>query len=208
MFMTMIADTGAGAETGTRPRIRAAARSLIAERGFEAVSMRDIARRVGVRPSAIYNHFESKQALLADLMVAHMERTLAALDRALPCDAAPRARLAAFARFHVGYHLDEPEDVFVAYMELRSLDAANRAVLGRMRDRYERVLCRILQEGIAADAFAPADPRIEARALIAMMTGVTVWFQEDGRIDRAEVVEHYVKIVLRSVGAAAPGEET
>lgn len=190
--------------TDTRSRIRAAALALIAERGFEAVSMRDIAQSVGVRPSAIYNHFDGKQALLAELMTAHMERTLDALGRAVPVQDTPPRRLAAFARFHVGYHLDEPQDVFVAYMELRSLTPENRAALGRLRDRYERALRRILEEGSASGDFAIADPGLEARALIAMMTGVTVWFRDGGALGRAEVVERYVDIVMRSAGAAVP----
>lgn len=194
--------------TDTRSRIRAAALSLIAARGYEAVSMRHIAAAVGVRPSAIYNHFEGKQALLAELMIAHMERTLAALDRAVPERGDPARRLADFARFHVGYHLDEPQAVFVAYMELRSLTPENRAVLGEMRDSYERRLRSILEEGSAAGAFRVADPGLEARALIAMMTGVTVWFSDEGRLGRAEVVERYVDIALRCAGAAAAREET
>ncbi len=195
------------ATTDTRSRIRAAALTLIASRGYEAVSMRDIAERVGVRPSAIYNHFEGKQAILTDLMTGHMERTLEALHREVPARGDPVDRLAAFVRFHVGYHLDEPQAVFVAYMELRSLSPEGRAAVGEMRDRYERALRKILAEGSATGAFRVADPRLEARALIAMMTGVTVWFSDDGPLGRAEVVERYVDIALRSVGAEAPREE-
>lgn len=193
--------------TDTRSRIRAAALSLIASRGYEAVSMRDIAERVGVRPSAIYNHFDGKQAILTDLMTGHMERTLGALFREVPAGDDPVDRLAAFVRFHVGYHLDEPQAVFVAYMELRSLSPEGRAAVGEMRDRYEHVLQGILREGSARGAFRVADPRLEARALIAMMTGVTVWFSDDGSLSRAEVVERYVDIVLRSAGVNASREE-
>ncbi len=194
--------------TDTRSRIREAALPLIAERGYEAVSMRDIAGRVGVRPSALYNHFDGKQALLAELMLSHMGRTLEQLALAVPPDDSPARRLATFVRFHVGYHLDEPRDVFVAYMELRSLSPENRAALNAMRDRYERTLRGILEEGAASGVFRIGDPRVHGRALIAMMTGVTVWFSDAGPLDRSEVVEEYVAIVMRSVGAAASGEET
>ena len=61
----------------TRDAILDAAKVLIAERSYGAVSMRDIASAVGIRQSAIYNHFPSKQAILGDLMMAHMERLLA-----------------------------------------------------------------------------------------------------------------------------------
>ena len=57
-------DTGAA--------LRTHARRLFARHGYEGVSMRDIAGALGIRQSAIYNHFPSKQHLLLDLMVSHM----------------------------------------------------------------------------------------------------------------------------------------
>ncbi len=51
-------------ELTTRERILDVAIDSIARRGFEAVSVRDIAREVGIRESSIYNHFKSKDDIL------------------------------------------------------------------------------------------------------------------------------------------------
>src|SRR5579863_8790628 len=48
--------------------VRAASR-LFAERGFRAVSMEDLAAEAGVSGPAVYRHFASKEALLADLLI-------------------------------------------------------------------------------------------------------------------------------------------
>ena len=53
----------------TAARIRACALELIASQGFEAMSMRSLAAAVGVQSAALYHHFTTKQALLADLMM-------------------------------------------------------------------------------------------------------------------------------------------
>ncbi|MDR2443991.1 MAG: TetR/AcrR family transcriptional regulator [Deltaproteobacteria bacterium] len=45
---------------------------LFAKRGFDAVSIRDIASQIGVKPSSLYNHFASKEALF-DAVVKHAE---------------------------------------------------------------------------------------------------------------------------------------
>jgi len=52
---------------GTRERILDAARELFAERGVEAVTMREIARRIDYTATAIYHHFADKNALLQEL---------------------------------------------------------------------------------------------------------------------------------------------
>lgn len=187
--------------TNTKDDLRDHARRLFAEHGYEGVSMRDIAGSVGIRQSAIYNHFPSKQHLLVDLMVSHMERLLDAMRIAVSKSVTPVERLTAFARFHVTYHIDQPQDVFLAYMELRSLEAEGRKAIIPLRDDYERFLQETLVAGAQDGTFAIADTAVVTRAILAMLTGVTVWFRDDGRLDRDAVAEAYVATVLQAVGA-------
>jgi AcrR family transcriptional regulator len=56
------------AQRDTRGDILARALDLFSERGFYGTSTRDIARAVGVRESALYHHFPSKEAILAALL--------------------------------------------------------------------------------------------------------------------------------------------
>ncbi len=188
------------ARTNTKDDLRLHAKRLFAKHGYEGVSMRDIAGSVGIRQSAIYNHFPSKQHLLVDLMVSHMERLLDAMRTSVGTSGTPQDRLTAFARFHVTYHIDQPEDVFLAYMELRSLEPEGRAAIIPLRNAYERALRDILEAGAKDGSFTLADTSVVARALLAMLTGVTVWFREPGRLDRETVAEAYVATVLQAVG--------
>ena len=188
------------ARTNTKDDLRIHAKRLFAKHGYEGVSMRDIAGSVGIRQSAIYNHFPSKQHLLVDLMVSHMERLLDAMRASVGTSGTPKDRLTAFARFHVTYHIDQPEDVFLAYMELRSLEPEGRAAIVPLRNAYERALRDILEAGAKDGSFTLADTSVVARALLAMLTGVTVWFREPGRLDRETVAEAYVATVLQAVG--------
>ncbi len=47
----------------TKEKILCTALELFSRRGYDGVSVRDIARAVGIRESSIYNHFKSKQAI-------------------------------------------------------------------------------------------------------------------------------------------------
>ena len=185
---------------GTRDVIRQSAERLFAQKSYGAVSMRDIAGAVGIRQSAIYNHFASKQAILAELMVTHMESLLDAWEEARLDDAPPAERLAAFARFHIAHHFDQATAVFIAYMELRSLEEDNFAAVNAMRRRYEMEVRAILADGVAAGVFRIPDVNVGARALIAMLTGVTTWYREGGRLSRETIADIYVEMTLRSVG--------
>jgi AcrR family transcriptional regulator len=67
-----LADTARAADTETA--ILEAARDLLAEGGLDALSMRAVAARVGVSAPAIYNYFESKQALVRRVIERGFER--------------------------------------------------------------------------------------------------------------------------------------
>jgi AcrR family transcriptional regulator len=54
-----------------RELIAAAATELFAERGYQGASIEEIARRSGVTPPVVYDHFASKQALYRELLEAH-----------------------------------------------------------------------------------------------------------------------------------------
>lgn len=61
----MIGPGDDGDPNSTRRRVLDAAMKLFADRGFDACTMRDLGREVGVKAPAIYNYYESKEAILA-----------------------------------------------------------------------------------------------------------------------------------------------
>lgn len=193
-----------GDETATA--VRDAARRLFARHGYAAVSMRTLAAEVGVQAGALYNHFPNKQAILVDLLRAHMDDLLASAKRALRPRGDPAERLRAFTRFHIRHHLPRADAVFISYMELRSLEAETFDDVATLRQRYEKILLDILDDGMKTKAFSAGDARVAAMAIIAMLNGMTTWFREDGRLSLEEIEDLYVGMVDRCVGAAPKGE--
>ncbi len=185
----------------TEPRLRAVALQLFARHGYAAVSMRQIAREVGVQAGALYQYISDKQGLLYDLMRGHMEELLAAWAASNPPPGDALARLEHFARFHIRFHAARADAVFVSYMELRNLRPQNFAALEALRRRYEGELEAILRAGQAEGVMRLPDTRLAAMALIAMLTGVNTWFREGGRLSRDQVEDIYVDMVRKAVGA-------
>lgn len=182
----------------TGPRVRAAALKLFAQHGFAAVSMRQIAKEVGVQAGALYNYTPDKQSLLFDLMKAHMQDLLEA--RSASGEAANAlARLKDFTRFHIRFHSERPDEVFIAYMELRNLTPQNFEIIEGLRRRYEDELEAILQAGVAEGVFAVADTKIATLAVIATLTGVNTWYREGGRLSLDQVEQIYWDMVRKSV---------
>ena len=195
-----MARTSGSHSQSTGPRVRDAALRLIAQHGFAAVSMRQIAKEVGVQVGALYLYTPDKQTLLFDLMHDHMEQLLAAWDAAPPTGT-PTEQLQAFTQFHIRQNLARADAVFVAYMELRNLSPENFAAIEALRRRYEDHLGAILQAGDDAGEFSTPDVRLATMAVIAMLNGMNTWYREGGRLSQERVERIYWNMVRRAVGA-------
>ena len=195
----MARKTGSHADI-TGPAIREAALRLFANSGYAAVSMREIAGAVGVRAGALYLYTPDKQTLLFDLLREHMEQVIEAWKTAKSGDT-PLERLETFVRFHVDYHFDRSDEVFLSYMELRNLSEENFARIEALRRAYEAELEDILEAGHESGDFRLADVRVSTMALIAMLTGVMTWYREGGRLSRDRIQRIYWKMAQRMVQA-------
>ena len=189
----------------TEAAIREAAARLIARHGFEAVSMRQLAKEVGVQAAALYRYFPTKEALLYTLMREHMANLIVSWHEARPASGDSRQRLAAFAENHIRFHVARRHSTHVSNMELRSLGYSHLTAILRLRNAYEKELRAILRDGAERGEFEVEDVTLAAMAIIQMITGVIAWFRPDERLSVEEVARKYKDMALRLVGARETG---
>jgi TetR/AcrR family transcriptional regulator len=131
----------------TKARILAAAVNLFSERGFSAVSMREMARAVGISVAALYNHFDSKESLYQAAVSAAFAHKGAGLLAALEAEDAPLVRLGRFVRMVAESVRQDPSFAALMQRELLDGDDSRLGFLGRMVfNPVERPFMALLQE--------------------------------------------------------------
>lgn len=144
----------------TRAAVLDAAHALIAERGFAATTMADVAERAGVTRRAVYLHFATKADLLAALFdyVSDREQLAASLQRVWRAPG-PVAALQEWARHLARFH-PRIMDVDLAAECERSSDpdaAAHRAtVIADQRAACRRLVDWLHADGALAASWTPA----------------------------------------------------
>jgi AcrR family transcriptional regulator len=149
------------ANPSRREQILRAAAQLFAERGSRAVGVDDIGAAVGVTGPAIYRHFASKDAMLAEMLLRISERLLAGgTERIAGAGGSPAAQLRALVDFHVDFALDNPALITVQDRDLGALsDPDARRVRQLQRSYVEEwvaVLARVHPEASTAACRARA----------------------------------------------------
>src|SRR2546428_8801710 len=102
----------------TRQKILDAARRMFVQRGYEATTMRAIAAKIGYTPTAIYHHFEDKEALVAELSALDFRAFAQALQD-FGAVADPVERLRRTGRAYVAFGVANPMHYQFLFMTRR-----------------------------------------------------------------------------------------
>jgi AcrR family transcriptional regulator len=147
---------GNGGETAGTPRSRAkadrrealltAAARLFAERGFAGVSMEDLGAAAGVSGPAVYRHFQSKQAVLAALLIGVSEGLLSGGRRCVEDAVDAHDALVALVAFHVAFALSEPDVIRAQDRDLESLSPADAARVRTLQRTYVELWVDVLEK--------------------------------------------------------------
>lgn len=183
----------------TKAAIHTAGRALIYKHGYEGMNLRELADAVGLQQGSLYNHFPSKQQMLFDLMKEHLVTIIDELKSVLARDSDPLAQMKAFIAFHLIYHMQRQDEVYINNSELRSLEPGNLRKINGLRYEYERLVIGIIEAGIKTKQFKVSEPKVAAFALIALLTGICNWYKPGGRLSKAALVDIHTEMALRSL---------
>jgi len=140
----------------TKSRILDAAREMFVQDGLEAVTMREIAKRIEYTPTAIYHHFRDKQALIEELCLLDF-RGLGQAFQKIGRIEDPMERLRRIGLAYIDYALEHPSHYRFMFMTPKpGLPASSFGVSdGEPESHAYGVLRATVAEGIAAGRFRP-----------------------------------------------------
>ncbi|WP_454792743.1 TetR/AcrR family transcriptional regulator [Mycolicibacterium lutetiense] len=179
---------------GTRIAILAAARKLLTERGFEAMTIRAVAADVGVDPTMVMRYYGNKAGLLT-----------AAIDLDLHLDGMtppPKKRLGeTLARHFVSRWEGELADD-VTTLLLRAA-ATNPTAAERMRTVFDTQVTTFIRRFVSDDETAPRRAGLVASQLLGLaltryvleLPPIVAMGEEDIVADLAPVLQHYLTAV-------------
>ena len=187
-----------------RSLVLAAARSAFFELGLEGASLREIAKRAGYTPGAIYSYFASKEEVYGALLGESLERLNACVDAAMPPSTAKGAvgdTLRAKATAFFNFYRQNPRDLDLGFylfhgMQPRGLTPAlNERLNARLRDALAPA-----QAGLVALGLATGEAQAEVTALFAHIVGLLL-LSHTGRIrmfrqDSPALFERYLAALL------------
>ncbi|MCS6918059.1 MAG: TetR/AcrR family transcriptional regulator [Chitinophagales bacterium] len=169
------------------------------EKGYMAVSMRDLAKEVGIEAASFYNHYESKGSILKEICFRMADEFFSGLNRALSEHHLPAAQLQAIIREHVGVVLKNFSASAVFFREWRHLSEPWLSQFLELRRRYEEQVRQVLSQGMNQGLFRQMDQNVVVYTLFSLLNGLHEWKEVQQRFSPQEVTDHIAGIVLNGI---------
>ena len=187
-----------------RGRIVDAALALFGSRGFDAVTMTEVAEQAGVARATVFNHFGSKHALVEAIIEGVLAYWAGMLERALADEKTSTPTLVRALFDHMGSGIEQfhgfYRGVFREIVKIQvGLEEGGEAARARERalERLVRLLARGQERGELAGAVGPTDL---ACAFDSLANGtITHWLYEEASGSLRERMKSAAEILLRPV---------
>ncbi len=193
---------------GNLERIFEATLAISNQKGFAAMSMRDLSKASGLSMGALYDYLGGKEDLLEMIQATGRRLTGRILKESVASQQDPAEQLAAAIRAHLFLSEAMQPWFFFSYMEARHLGDKEKRLAKESEQKTERMFATIIRRGRKQGVFREVDPNLAAAVIKAM---VQDWYLKRWKYAKRRVsVDRYAAFVvdtaLRRCQGGAAGE--
>lgn len=178
-------------------QVQRAAVARFAQQGFAATGIRELGTAAGINSATLYHYVGSKHDLLVRIISECLKAMITGGHEALSAAQTPTLQLSQLIAFHVAFTATNPQTARVAEYEMRALTPVAREEMQRLRDDYEALFTKVLNEGDKTGEFSTADLTMARLAVMEMGTGVAHWYRPHGRLSLDQVQQNFVAMAYR-----------
>jgi AcrR family transcriptional regulator len=176
-----------------------AAAKVFARRGYHGAATQDIADILGIRQASLYYYFESKEAALEAVCASGVEDYAVRAQKVARGALTSSEKVAQLVFQHLAPMAERLDYTVVFLRERRFLPAPARKRIRAIEMRYERIIQRIIEEGVATGEFrADLDTRMATLALLGLGNSAALWFGREPGVSLERITQSYVDLLVRA----------
>ena len=179
----------------TRIDILKSASAAFRKLGYHGATVEQIAAALQMNKANLYYYFKNKEEILFACHEYSHDRLQELLDETVRSTASAEAKLRRLINAWVHVILDELHGTALL-LDLEALSPPHlRAVILR-RDKFDRGMRLIIEEGMATGAFASGDPKMVAFAMLGALNWIARWFNPSGPSSSDEIATRFADYLI------------
>jgi len=184
-----------GAPNSTRVDILKSAAAAFRRLGYHGATVEQIAAALHMKKGNLYYYFHNKEEILFACHEYSLARLLTLLDEIEHSTASADEKIRRLIVSFVHTILDELHGTAL-FLDLEALSPAHLKTIILGRDRFDRGMRKILDEGIRGGVFGPADAKLLSFAILGAVNWIPRWYNPDGPATSQEIADRFADYLI------------
>lgn len=174
------------------------AAKLFKEKGYSAVTMRDLAKAVNIRAASLYNHIDSKQDILKTIIISLAEEFTKGMETIKNSEAVTIEKLRAIVSLHVNITIQNTYGMASLNNDWMHLEDQLDYYLS-LRKTYEQDFVEIIKNGIEAREIRNANPEIIMFSILTTLRSLYLWLPKKDDLNRQELAKNLGDVLINGI---------
>ncbi|MDT0293634.1 TetR/AcrR family transcriptional regulator [Mesonia ostreae] len=175
------------------------AAQLFKEKGYNAVSMRDLAQELGIKAASLYNHIQSKQEILEIIIMQVARDFTMHIHEVSPKPISAIQKLEEIIKMHIDLTIKKTDFLACMNNDWMHLGKEKKEIYIEMRADYEEKFREILQGGIKANEIRNSDIEIMLFSILSTLRTFYLWYAKNKNINPNILKKDLTKTLLQGV---------
>lgn len=174
------------------------AAKLFKEKGYSAVTMRDLAQEMGIKAASLYNHISSKQELLSDIIITIAEAFTNQMDIIKNANISNVEKLKKIIMLHIKITTQNTSEMASLNSDWMHLEEQLDYYLS-LRKTYENNFRNILIAGIEANEIKDVNTDILLFSLLSTLRSLYLWIPKKEDLDTELLSVNLQKVLIEGI---------
>ncbi|NND88924.1 MAG: TetR/AcrR family transcriptional regulator [Flavobacteriaceae bacterium] len=185
--------------TQRKDQIISVASQLFKEKGYNAVSMRDIADALDMKAASLYNHIKGKQEILSTLILRVASEFTEGMKSVVNERSGSLQKIEKIIGIHIDITIANSEALAALNNDWMHLEGVDLTTFIRMREDYESNFRRIIKQGIAEGAIRPLHPEVILFSILSTLRTLYLWYERHDDLDISTLKKDTLEVLIKGI---------
>ncbi|MFK7832828.1 MAG: TetR/AcrR family transcriptional regulator [Winogradskyella sp.] len=174
------------------------AAQLFKEKGYSAVTMRDLASAMGMKAASLYNHISSKQELLKVIIIAVAEDFTNGMRSIITSEASNISKLKKVVELHVQITSNNTNGIASLNNDWMHLEDQLDYYL-KLRNEYEANFLNIIEDGISKKEIKTSNPEIIMFSMLSTLRSLYLWIPKKEALNSKDLAKSLSEVLIDGI---------
>ena len=185
--------------TDRKTEIINVAAKLFKEKGYSAITMRDIAQAMDIKAASLYNHIKSKQEILALIIIEIAEEFTNTIAQIVISEDTNIQKLEKVIQLHIDITLRNSDALACLNNDWMHLAPAELSYFIKMREDYEEYFRSIIVNGIASGEIKNLNTEVIIFSILSTLRTLYLWYGKKKSLNPSILKSNMKQVLLTGI---------